>query len=84
MAHFKMHFYQQETMVSPPIKLAITAAVQSLHPREDTDKVITDSWIFGPVLKMVGDFEASGKKQPFDRDGSARSETCRHSDKPCD
>ena len=29
------------------------------NPREDQDKVITDSWVFGPVLKMVGEFEAT-------------------------
>ena len=27
--------------------------------------MITDSWIFGPVLKMVGEFEASVKKHPL-------------------
>jgi len=27
--------------------------------------VITDSWIFGPVLKMVGEFEASVKNHPL-------------------
>jgi catechol 2,3-dioxygenase-like lactoylglutathione lyase family enzyme len=27
--------------------------------------VITDSWIFGPVLKMVGEFEHSVKKHPL-------------------
>ena len=35
------------------------------NPREDQDKVITDSWVFGPVLKMVGEFEASAKKYPL-------------------
>jgi len=33
--------------------------------REDTDKQITDSWVIGPVLKMVGEFEASLKKHPL-------------------
>ena len=33
--------------------------------REDEDKVITGSRIFGPVLKMVGEFEASVKKHPL-------------------
>src|SRR6185437_11423408 len=57
-AQFQVHFYQQETMVSPPIKLAIPLLFNLYtNPREDTDKVITDSWIFGPVLKMVGEFE---------------------------
>jgi hypothetical protein len=35
------------------------------NPREDQDKVITDSWVFGPVLKMVGEFEGSVKKSPL-------------------
>jgi arylsulfatase len=64
--NFKVHFYQQETMVSPPIKLGIPLLFNLYtNPREDADKVITDSWIFGPVLKMVGDFEASVKKYPL-------------------
>jgi hypothetical protein len=37
-----------------------TASVQSLH-QPTRGKVITDGWIFGPVLKMVGEFEASTK-----------------------
>ena len=32
------------------------------NPREDQDKVITDSWVFGPVL---GEFEGSVKKSPL-------------------
>jgi arylsulfatase len=64
--NLKVHFYQQDTMVSPPIKLAIPLLFNLYtNPREDTDKVITDSWIFGPVLKMVGEFEASVKKYPL-------------------
>jgi len=35
------------------------------NPREDQDKVITDSWVFGPVPRMVGEFEASVKKSPL-------------------
>src|SRR5580692_9443863 len=64
--NFEVHFYQQETMVSPPVKLAIPLLFNLYtNPREDQDKVITDSWIFGPVLKMVGEFEASVKKHPL-------------------
>jgi len=64
--NFKVHFYQQETMVSPPVKLAIPLLFNLYtNPREDQDKVITDSWIFGPVLRMVGEFEASVKKYPL-------------------
>jgi arylsulfatase len=35
------------------------------YPREDEDKVVTDSWIIGPVLRLVGEFEASVKKHPL-------------------
>jgi arylsulfatase len=52
--------------VSPPVKLAIPLLFNLYtNPREDQDKVITDSWIFGPVLKMVGEFDASVKKYPL-------------------
>ncbi len=64
--NYKVHFYQQETMVSPPIKLAIPFLFNLYtNPREDQDKQITDSWVIGPVLKMVGEFEASVKKYPL-------------------
>jgi len=64
--NFKVHFYQQETMVSPPVKLAIPFLFNLYtNPREDTDKQITDSWVIGPVLKMIGEFEASAKKHPL-------------------
>jgi arylsulfatase len=64
--NFKVHFYQQETMASPPIKLGIPLLYNLYtNPQENPDKVITDSWIVGPVLKMVGDFEASAKKYPL-------------------
>jgi arylsulfatase A-like enzyme len=69
--NFKVHFYQQETMVSPPVKLAIPLLFNLYtNPREEQDKQITDSWIFGPVLKMVGEFEASTKKYPLIAVGS--------------
>src|SRR5258705_13288707 len=64
--NFKVHFYQQDTMVSPPGKLAIPLLVNFFtNPREDKDKGITDSWIFRPVLKMGDPFEQSTKKHPL-------------------
>ena len=35
------------------------------NPREDEEKVATETWIIGPVLKMVAEFEASVKKHPL-------------------
>jgi hypothetical protein len=64
--NFKVHFYQQETMFSPAIKVGIPLLFNLYtNPREDEDKMITDSWIIGPALKMVGEFEQSVKKQPL-------------------
>jgi arylsulfatase len=64
--NFKVHFYLQETMVSPATKLPIPLLF-NLHtnPQEITDKVVPDSWVIGPALKMVGEFEASTKKYPL-------------------
>ena len=35
------------------------------NPQEITDKVVPDSWVIGPALKMIGEFEASVKKYPL-------------------
>jgi arylsulfatase len=64
--NFKVHFYKQDTMVSPATKLGIQLLFNLYtNPREDEDKVITDSWIIGPVLKMVAEFEESVKRFPL-------------------
>jgi arylsulfatase len=64
--NFKVHFYQQETMISPPVKLPIPKLFNLYtNPREEDDKVVPDSWIIGPVLKMVGAFEESAKTHPL-------------------
>src|SRR5258707_4753713 len=64
--NFKVHFYQQETMDSPPVKLAIPLLFNLYtNPREEQDNVITASWVFGPVRMMLGEFEASVKKNPL-------------------
>jgi arylsulfatase len=35
------------------------------NPREDEEKVAIDTWIIGPALKMVAEFEESTKKYPL-------------------
>jgi arylsulfatase len=63
--NYKVHFYQQDTMVSPAVKLGIPLLFNLYtNPREDEAKPSTESWIIGPVLKMVGEFEASTRKFP--------------------
>ena len=64
--NYKMHLYKQDTMVSPPVKLGVPLLFNLYtNPREDDDKPTTDSWVVGPMLKMIGEFEASLKKHPL-------------------
>jgi arylsulfatase len=64
--NFKVHFYKQDTMVSPAQKLGIPLLFNLYtNPREDEDKTATDTWVVGPALKMVAEFEASTKKHPL-------------------
>jgi arylsulfatase A-like enzyme len=64
--NYKVHFYKQDTMVSPAIKLGIPLLFNLYtNPREDEEKVSTESWIIGPALKMVTEFEESTKKFPL-------------------
>ena len=53
-------------MVSPALKLDIPMLFNLYtNPREEQEKVSTDSWIIGPALKLVGEFEASTKEHPL-------------------
>ena len=64
--HYKMHLYKQDTMVSPPVKLGVPLLFDLYaNPREDDDKPTVDSWVVGPMLKMIGAFEESLKKHPL-------------------
>jgi arylsulfatase len=64
--NYKVHFYQQDTMVSPPQKLPIPHVFDLYtNPREDEQKRAFSSWVLGPMLKMVSAFEASAKKYPL-------------------
>jgi len=64
--NYKLHFYQQDTMVSPPVKLGVPKLFNLYtNPREEDEKPSTDTWIIGPMLKMVAEFEASTKRYPL-------------------
>ena len=64
--NYKVHFYLQETMVSPAEKLGIPLLFNLYtNPQEDEDEPTTDSWVVGPILKAVGAFEASVKRFPL-------------------
>ena len=62
----KCTFSKQETMVAPPIKLGIPLLFNLYeNPREDEEKIFTQSWVAGPIFKMVAAFEESVKKHPL-------------------
>jgi arylsulfatase len=64
--NFKIHFYRQDTMVSPALKLGIPMLFNLYtNPREEDDKLSHDSWVIGPALKMVAAYEASVKNHPL-------------------
>jgi hypothetical protein len=67
--NFKIHFYKQETMVSPAVKLGIFNL--SDNPREDEEKILTQTWVVGPILngcRIRGECESASA----DRNGHAR------------
>jgi arylsulfatase len=64
--NYKLHLYQQETMFSPPVKRPLPLLVDLYtNPHEDEDKRAVASWVLGPVMKMLGAFNASTKKYPL-------------------
>jgi arylsulfatase A-like enzyme len=64
--NYKAHFYQQETMFSPPLKLPLPQLFNLYtNPREDEEKRAFASWALGPMLRMVAAFDASVKQHPL-------------------
>lgn len=64
---YKAHFYQQESMLTPAVKLSVPFLVDLYaNPREDENKRdFAAGWAMRPMLKMIGAFEASVKKYPL-------------------
>lgn len=65
--NYKLHFYQQDTMLSPATKLSVPFLVDLYtNPQEDESKRdMAAGWAVRPMLKMIGAFEASVKKFPL-------------------
>lgn len=69
--NYKLHFYQQDTLMAPPVKLGVPRLFNLyVNPQEEDDKIAHDSWVVGPMLKMAGAFEESVKKYPLIRMGT--------------
>jgi arylsulfatase len=62
--NWKMHFFRQDTMFDPPVKLGIPFIIDLYtDPREE--KPTVDTWVVTPVLKIVGAFQATTKDHPL-------------------
>jgi arylsulfatase len=62
--NWKLHFMRQDTMFDPPVKNP-TPTIFNLYTDPREEKPTVDSWVVGPMLKIVGDFEQSVKKYPL-------------------
>jgi len=62
--NWKLHFYRQETMFDPPVRNPVPT-IYNLYTDPREEKPTPDSWVVGPVLKIVGEFEQSVKQHPL-------------------
>jgi len=62
--NWKLHFMRQETMFDPPVKNPVPT-IHNLYTDPREEKPTVDTWVVGPVLKVVGDFEESVKQHPL-------------------
>jgi arylsulfatase len=70
--NFKVHFYKQDTMVSPAQKLSIPLLFNLYtNPQEDEDKTPTDTWVNRPGAEDGGRVRSEHKDAPADRHGYA-------------
>lgn len=62
--NWKLHFMRQDTMFDPPVKNPVPTIYNLFtDPREE--KPALDTWVVGPMLKIVGEFEQSTKQTPL-------------------
>ena len=62
--NWKMHLMRQNDMFDPPVKNP-TPTIYNLYTDPREEKPTVDSWVVGPMLKIVGEFEQSVKKYPL-------------------
>jgi arylsulfatase len=62
--NWKLHFQRQDTMFDPPVKNPVPM-IHNLYTDPREEKPTPDSWVVGPVLKIVDEFERSVKQHPL-------------------
>jgi arylsulfatase A-like enzyme len=62
--NWKLHFYRQDTMYDPPVKLGIPFII-NLYTDPPEENPTADSWVITPMLKIVAAFDATTKDHPL-------------------
>jgi arylsulfatase len=62
--NWKMHFMRQETMFDPPVKNPVPT-IYNLYTDPREEKPTAETWVVGPILKIVAAFEESVKRYPL-------------------
>lgn len=73
--HWKLHFYWEPEVNKGQGKLESPYLFNLLSdPKEETDVLIFNTWVLGPVLKMVNVFNESAKTYPHTLPGTPDSQ----------
>jgi hypothetical protein len=63
--NWKMHLTKQDNMYDAPEKYALPKLINLLTDlKEERDVGAYNTWVAEPMLKIVGDFQASSQKYP--------------------
>ena len=63
--NWKAHLIWQQNMYDPPLQLPLPKVINLLTDlKEERDVVAKNSWVIDPVVRIIGEFEASLKKYP--------------------
>jgi arylsulfatase len=63
--NWKAHFTWQDNMYAPALKLPLPKLINLLTDlKEERDVAAHNTWVLDPVVKVIGEFEASLKKHP--------------------
>lgn len=64
--NWKVHLIWQENMYDTPQSLPLPKLINLLtDPKEERDVAAKNTWVMEPVMKILGEFEASLKKYPL-------------------
>lgn len=62
--NWKLHFFRQDTMFDPPVKLGIPF-INNLYTDPREENPTADTWVVTPMLKVIGAFNATTKEHPL-------------------